>query len=84
MKKHWFVPKMFGWGFVPVSIEGWLATFGLLFVVWGWGWLVGIFEEEVGFDSGVIFLVGFVLILVVASKFFAGKTKGKVRWRWGK
>jgi hypothetical protein len=35
MKKVWFKKKSFGWGWYPVSWEGWLVTLGFAFLaVW--------------------------------------------------
>jgi hypothetical protein len=29
-EKAWFAPRRLGWGLSPVSVEGWIATVGLL------------------------------------------------------
>ncbi len=31
--KPWFKPKKIGWGFTPISIQGWLLTFLLVVLV---------------------------------------------------
>jgi len=30
---YWFKPKLFGWGFVPISWQGWLMTAALICVM---------------------------------------------------
>ncbi len=35
MSKPWFVPKKFGYGFTPVSWEGWAITFIVVAVFTG-------------------------------------------------
>ena len=53
MKKLWFKAKRFGWGWYPVSPEGWLVTIiyaGLL------AWSVGRFSNYVIGHTGEPFL----------------------------
>ncbi|MDP7477394.1 MAG: hypothetical protein QF442_03020, partial [Candidatus Peribacteraceae bacterium] len=45
MAKYWFQPKSYGYGFYPISWEGWLATLVLLIMILLSGWANGIFSE---------------------------------------
>jgi nitrate reductase gamma subunit len=34
-KMHWFRPKKYGLGWVPITLQGWLVTFGYAFFLGG-------------------------------------------------
>ncbi len=85
MTKYWFAPKTYGYGYVPISVEGWIATGGII--------LIGIFLAYVNnffnpyqmtFLSGLFFLVEILVLGFVFVKIFEKKCKGKLCWRWGK
>ena len=84
MNKYWFKPKTYGWGFVPISWEGWLATLGMVGILMMAAYSHGFFESEISTQDGVGFLVDLVIIGIVGSILMIPKTKGKVRWQWGK
>jgi hypothetical protein len=79
--KYWFVPKLYGWGFVPISWEGWLATLGLIILVY-------ISSKSNGLETqspdSMRFLFDLAILIIVFSLFAKTKTKGRLRWRWGK
>lgn len=82
MSKYWFEPKKYGWGFMPATTEGWLATLVLLTLL-----LVAMHTNKVLY--GVVtptntlsflfdtFMIATVFILVMQSK-----VKGGLKWRW--
>jgi len=81
---YWFKRKIWGWGWVPATWQGWLATcvyiaFTLLFVLTQ--------EESIpgNPDSGSNFLVlGLPIILLTAMFIFILCKKGeKPKWQWG-
>ena len=73
MNKYWFKPKKYGWGFMPISWEGWVSTLILVVIIYA----IAIYTEIVV----AVILVG---ILAVVFSIFATKvTRGKVKWRWG-
>lgn len=82
-KKLWFKRRRYGYGWIPVTWQGW-AVVGLflVFVLTGVFWLEdtpnGEFTKEVG-----IYLAGVGLMaagLVLISAHYGPKPK----WRWGK
>ena len=84
MNKYWFKPKTYGYGYVPISIEGWIATIILI--------LIGIFlvyinnffnYSELGWKDSLIFLFEIVILGFVFLKLFERKCRGKLRWNWG-
>ena len=85
MSKHWFIPKRFGWGFVPVSVEGWLMTLVLIGVIILISWKNSFFTETgpTGWQA-LYFLIDTAIATAIFSFIAAKKTKGKLKWRWGK
>lgn len=75
--KHlWFKRKLYGWGWVPVTWQGWLVVvIAMAFV------FLGIYVGETDDAPGAT-LLGFVIMLGII--FFFGFWKGeKPRWQWG-
>jgi len=78
---YWFKRKLYGWGWVPVSREGWLVTLVfIIFILW-----TGINLGEAG-EPGrsdlIIFFVKF--ILAIALLMIVCYRKGeKPKWQWG-
>jgi hypothetical protein len=81
---HWFKRKIWGWGWIPVTWQGWLATvlYATLIII-----LVLNKEEAIpgNPDSGSNFLVfGLPIIaLTVLFIFIAYKKGEKPKWQWG-
>lgn len=85
MNRYWFKPKTYGWGFVPISWEGWLLTFALIGAMLFASYLRGIFtlnEEEIS-PLLWVFLDYFILTMIFIG-IAIGRTKGDVRFNWGK
>jgi hypothetical protein len=84
-KNLWFKRKKYGWGWVPVTWQGWFVT--LLYVV-----LISLLivsrEEAIpgNPDSGSNFLVfGLPIIVLTTLLLFIAYKKGeKPRWQWGR
>jgi len=82
--KYWFKPRIFGFGFTPVSWEGWLGVLFMLIVILLDAYVRGLFEAVVVDRQGFGFLIDIFVISTLSSLVFKYKTKGKLRWRWGK
>lgn len=81
---YWFRRKIWGWGWVPVTWQGWLVTFLYIALVL----LLALNREEPipgNPDSGSNFLVlGLPIILLTAAFIFIAYKKGeKPKWQWG-
>ena len=85
MNKYWFAPKDYGYGYVPISIEGWIATLGLI--------LIGLFlvyinrffnPVEMNIQMPIFFLLEIIILSFTFLKIFEKRCKGKLHWNWGK
>jgi hypothetical protein len=80
----WFKARAFGWGWTPVSIEGWIVVFVLLaLIVAGTG--VFIYELNAGANprSANLLFIGWIGLLVGLA-ILIGWLKGeRPHWRWG-
>jgi hypothetical protein len=70
----WFVPKRFGFGATPVTLQGWLSVIGFAVLVLAILRLVRSNPIRIGLI--VPLLAGFVALAM-------RKTRGSWRWRWG-
>lgn len=83
MKKKdlWFKGKKYGWGWYPVTWQGWVVTVGFVIYEFALSAFIGkAFEERAGVTS-FIFLtfLGTLVLIVICCK------KGEPpKWRWGK
>ena len=72
---YWFVPKRFGWGAMPVTWQGWTATF--VFVA-----LAAVVGNLAEHRSAV--WAALLVPLVLAFLWLCWvKTDGDWSWRWG-
>lgn len=81
---YWFKRKIYGWGWVPATWQGWLVTFIYVALIA----LLIISKEEAipgNPNSGSNFLVfGLPFIVLTALLIFICYKKGeKPRWQWG-
>jgi len=80
-KKLWFRAKKYGWGWTPVTWQGWLATglYTLAIAI-----IVAVIGD--GFESrGGVTTFFFLLFLITLPFIYICIEKGeKPRWRWGK
>jgi uncharacterized membrane protein YhaH (DUF805 family) len=82
-KDYWFKRRRFGFGWIPVTKQGWGIVLLFLVLVIGPSFLLsdipqGEYRKEVGFYLGYVFIVASVLIYITAKK------GPKPKWRWGK
>ena len=80
--KLWFRAKYFGWGWTPITWQGWLLT--ILFAFYLVLTISSAAEWESGIKNGIFYLL--LPMIVVCSSFFAiCFMKGeKPTWRWGR
>lgn len=80
MKKLWFKAKDYGWGWYPVTWQGWLVTVGFLgFIFWN------AFRIDAASHSASDTIRPFILetaVVVCALIFICYKTGEKPEWRW--
>ncbi len=73
---YWFKRKLYGWGWAPVTWQGWLVV--LVGAAVGVG---GVYVGDMA-DSPGMMLLGIILMMAIFFGF--GYWKGeKPRWRWG-
>ena len=80
-KKLWFKAKMYGWGWYPVSWEGWVITFLYTASI-----LVQTFNLDGAVHSGSDFLISFSIPFITNTIFLLiiCHARGeKPKWRWG-
>jgi hypothetical protein len=83
MRKPWFRPKLYGYGFTPVSWEGWLtvAVFTAALVA-----AVGLIPRLIHDPLlGATAAAGAACLLTaVLFSVSLPRTDGELRWRWGR
>ena len=82
--KYWFKSKRFGWGFVPISWEGWAFMMCMMVLILISAFINQIYLDTVSLKDGFSFLLDFILIILVSIPISTKKCKDKPRWRFGK
>lgn len=75
---YWFKRKLYGWGWVPVTWQGWLTILifiGLLLLISTWN-----FESRSEIPTSFLLEVAVLVSVFIAICY---KTGGKPRWQWG-
>ena len=74
-KQYWFKRKRFGWGWTPVTWQGWavIALF-TIFVLFGVG-----LAKDADIAAGILCWIAALVILTAGSLLRGPKPK----WRWG-
>ena len=84
LNKYWFKPKRYGYGFMPITWEGWIATIVLIGLVFLSAYTNGFFSGVVKNQNGFRFVFDLIIILVLFTIAFKGKVRGGLQWKWGK
>lgn len=80
MKKLWFRRKWYGWGWFPVTWEGWTVIAVYLAAVYG---LVFYFSPRISEDDVLLYIVAPTLVLTVLLLWICYKTGESPKWQWG-
>ena len=83
MSNHWFKRKRYGWGWVPITWQGWLTIVIYLVLVLLGSLFLGRNETAPDTKNHLVFWTVTVVatgLLFVVTYY----TAPKPRWRWGK
>ncbi|MDB9944389.1 hypothetical protein OAD26_00110 [bacterium] len=80
-KGYWFKKKAFGWGWVPVTREGWFITLGIIALI---VWNAFRLDPDTNTDpNALIKLISQTTALVLILIIICFKTGEKPEWHWG-
>jgi len=84
--KYWFKPKTYGYGYYPITWEGWITTAILLLIVLTSAYINNFFNIQTPpTEENILrFFLDLILIIFSSEAFMRRKTKGTVKWNWGK
>jgi hypothetical protein len=79
-KKIWFKAKNFGWGWYPITWQGWVITLLYVLAIVPIGVIVGRTAHS-GSDSLIAFSIPFIFLtsLLIAICWMKGE---RPQWRW--
>lgn len=78
--KYWFKRKLFGWGWVPVTWQGYAVTFVYIAIIL----LLGSTVDENSSTREMVFMLflPFILLTITFIR-IAYRTGEKPKWQWG-
>lgn len=83
MKTYWFKAKTYGWGWYPVTWQGWLVIVGFLILDFGNAYRLDLMQKELVQRVAVELILEtlFLVVVLIAICYMTGEKPG---WRWGK
>lgn len=82
--KYWFKRKRWGWGWTPVTWQGWLTVAALVAIAVVTAITVLPAKPEQPTASQLILFIGVVVADIVAVMLITSVKGPTPRWRWGK
>lgn len=87
-RKLWFAAKKFGWGWYPITWQGWLITLLYMVLFVASALLFGVLAPAAlaaggSVLAGLVLLGSFMLLLTASLLWICYKYGEEPRWRWG-
>lgn len=80
-ERYWFKRKLFGWGWVPATIEGWLVILAFLaFLAWDFKRIDALSHSASDTLRPFSMQLVIAVIALIAMCYYKGE---KPRWQWG-
>lgn len=81
MVRRWFAPKRYGWGWTPVTWQGWLTVAAFVTLLAALPFYARSQASTPG--DALLTAVSGGVILLLAMFWICFRTGGRPRWRWG-
>jgi len=78
---YWFKRRRYGWGWVPVTWQGWLTVFVFAVGIIGIGFVA---DRNQGVDYLELWVIVAEVVLASGLALACYKRGPKPKWRWGK
>ena len=82
-EKYWFKPKRYGWGFMPVTWEGWMATLVLVALIFLSAYVNKIGSENMTSENILRCVLDILILGGLFTVLCKDKLEGGLKWRWG-
>ncbi|MEO6470415.1 MAG: hypothetical protein ABIR57_01200, partial [Aeromicrobium sp.] len=83
MARYWFKRRRFGYGWIPVTVEGWLVLTTYIVLMIGGGITLSAVRPDAGGLQTALYLVA--ALILTAALFAILIEKGPApKWRWGR
>ena len=82
--KYWFRPKKYGWGFTPISWEGFVMTLVFVFLLFSIVYIDNLSSPDMTLRDALRFFVDLIVVASLFTLIAQKKTKEPLLWRWGK
>lgn len=83
-KRLWFAAKRYGYGWYPITKEGWLVVLGFIVLVELPPLLLILWGIQIPDAQFAALFLPYVTVLVILLLWICVKKGEKARWRWGK
>lgn len=79
---YWFKRRLYGWGWVPATWQGWLITLAFIVILISYGFYFASMGNPTERDLAIFFVTIAISIIVLILVCY--KTGEKPQWTWGR
>lgn len=83
-KSYWFKRRRFGWGWVPVTWQGWVVVLGWMALMIGAALVLADPSGDRRFSAEAAVFSMFAVVVTAALIRVCYRKGPKPKWRWGK
>ena len=83
---YWFKQRLYGWGWAPAKLQGWLVVLAFLVIALVDGFYISYKESVVVNLNTLDFTIfyGVLIVAILAIIFIGYKTGEKPHWNWSR
>jgi len=78
---YWFKSKIYGWGWTPVTWQGWAVTFVALALIIGNG--IRLSRYDISESEFAAYLIPHTIVIILVLIVICYAKGEKPRWQWG-
>lgn len=83
-QRLWFAAKRYGYGWYPVTWEGWVVVIGFVVLALAPSLVVLWLDIDVSDAAYAALFIPYVCVLTLVLIWISARKGEKARWRWGK
>ncbi|MCD4811722.1 hypothetical protein K8R14_03920 [bacterium] len=86
LNKYWFIPKSYGYGYYPITWEGWICVLIIIAVLALSLYINNFFDLDPGptTKEGFRFVLDLIIFMLAINPILQNRTEEEVTWKWGR
>ena len=85
LNKYWFKPKSYGYGYYPITWEGWITVLLIISILSISAYVNNFFDStDPNTQQGFRYLLDITIFMFAINPIMLKRTEEEVTWKWGK